>query len=261
MAAANFISATFAAGRSRRVLAVVALGVLLCGTSALEASALTGSGSTETATEKPDVVPAQLSPQDEAVQAAQAPYLDLAEQVAKIDDTSASLAGTEIDKANRRLKVYWSGPVPPALHKLVDAQAGSAVTIHVATAKSPNSALVDASSALDDLNAQNHFGIVTMSLQTDGSGLIVRGPDFGRVASGRQRATATLQKLLDAASSLSREKGVKITFEDQDGGFSDKSGAVRGRLTIGRWDDNNPYFGGGAITYHGAGNTARPRSR
>jgi hypothetical protein len=178
---------------------------------------------------------AQLSPTDEAVMAAQEPYMALDEQVRQVAAAQASspLAGTRVDVAGRALHVHWVGLVPAELKSIQASAAQRGISVQIVPARFSEQALIAATADLVKL-ADSANGDISVTIHNDGSGLTVRQDGLPAAAEGRSAPTPLQTELLGVIDATQARFGVPVSLAEGDTGWQ----------TTDRVNDGSPYWGG-----------------
>lgn len=81
-------------------------------------------------------------------------------------------AGTEVDESERRVDLYWKGPLPPSLIELLE-NVASGCAVRVLPASYDVLEMRSARSRITSAPEFENSGIVTLALSEDGSGLVL----------------------------------------------------------------------------------------
>ncbi|WP_350350994.1 hypothetical protein ABS642_16615 [Microbacterium sp. A8/3-1] len=190
--------------RASRVVAVtVAVGLMLWGSSAAFA-APPSAGVPADIKETPSEDGSKLTPEEAARQAAQEPYSALANQVSQISAQSDSghVVSGKIEVSAKRYAVTWAGEVPRELADLVAVAGDQGINLEIARSAHSREDLLAA--AMELAQAVPDFAGMSVSLEEDGSGLIVT-PPVRNDESSKEALASSVEKL--------RTRGIAVTFD------------------------------------------------
>lgn len=168
-----------------------------------------------------------MSAADQAIMAAQAPYLDLNERIPGALGVRANqLAGTRIDVAAGKFYIYLTGQIPAAVLTLAQHARTEGINVVIEPATFARAQLMVAAEQLSRELSSTISGGFSIELATDGSGLTVKYPGAELSASAAR-----------SVDSLSESSGVPIQV---------RSG-VPAQVYASRDADTVPFYGGALV--------------
>lgn len=169
---------------------------------------------------------AELTPEEAARQAAQAPYMALSEEVWRISEESepGEVVSGQFEIQSNRYVVNWHGDVPPSLDELVR-KAATEQGIEVEIRQTAHSRDELEQAAMELARAVPDPAGLSVTVKPDGSGLSVSWP----AVEGQDDLTQ--RKALDDAVDRTRAQGIDVAYDTTKPRAED----------AGREADNSPY--------------------
>ncbi|HEX6681915.1 MAG TPA: hypothetical protein VF062_03940 [Candidatus Limnocylindrales bacterium] len=105
--------------------------------------------------------------------AAQAPLVEAAEAISRLDKEGTGLGGIRLRVLERGMDIHWKGEAPAELYEVVDKLAGAGYRAEVAEARYSGAELAAVQEEIVRGAQEYHHGIATVGPLADGSGLRV----------------------------------------------------------------------------------------
>ncbi|WP_133192828.1 hypothetical protein [Microbacterium sp. TPD7012] len=206
---------------SRWVAVTAAFGLMLFGSSVAVAATSSPSASADLKDTPPENG-SELTPEEAARQAAQEPYLALADHVSQISaqGTAGHMVTGQIEVSEKRYAVTWNGEVPPELIELAPQAAAQGINLEIIQSAHSREEVMAA--AMELTQSVSDFAGMSVTLTDDGTGLIVTPPI---------RNDESTQEALAAAVEKVRARGIAVTFDTKKPQATD----------AGRDNDNAPH--------------------